>query len=225
MPFHTDAVQAVGALPVDFARQRGRRDERHRAQVRRPDRRRRAAARPRRRLHPAAARRRPGARRPLGHARTCRARPGSPRPPRSPSRAEPEQADGSTALRDAADRRGAGAGARRGRERRPGRSPARHRAPVLPRLRGRLAADAARRPRHRVLDRLGLLGRDRPALARADRHGRRGRAGPRLAALLARPHLDRGRRRRGDRGDRARSSSGRAGPGSCRCERVGERCR
>ena len=34
---------------------------------------------------------------------------------------------------------------------------ARQRPPRLPRLRGRLAADAARRPRHRVLHRLGLL--------------------------------------------------------------------
>ena len=42
----------------------------------------------------------------------------------------------------------------------------------LPRLRGRLAADAARRPRRRVLDRLGLLGRRRPALARPAGDGR-----------------------------------------------------
>ena len=46
----------------------------------------------------------------------------------------------------------------------------------LPRLRGRLAADAARRPRHRVLDRLGLLGRRAAGLPRAARDGLRRRA-------------------------------------------------
>ena len=54
-----------------------------------------------------------------------------------------------------------------------GRPAARQRPPQLPRLRGRLAADAARRPRHRVLDRLGLLGRRAPAVARAARDGLR----------------------------------------------------
>ena len=44
--------------------------------------------------------------------------------------------------------------------RRPGPQPApRQRPPRLPRLRGRLAADAARRPRHRVLHRVRLLRR------------------------------------------------------------------
>ena len=86
------------------------------------------------------------------------------------------------------------AGARRRQlQRPPDPAPARHRPPVLPRLRGRLAADAARRPRRRVLDRFGLLGRCGPAVARAARHGRRRGAGPRLAALLPRPHLDRRR--------------------------------
>ena len=46
---------------------------------------------------------------------------------------------------------------------------ARQRAPVLPRRRGRRAADAARRPRHRVLHRLGLQRRGRPAQPRAAR--------------------------------------------------------
>ena len=74
----------------------------------------------------------------------------------------------------------------------------------VPRLRGRLPAHAPRRPRHRVLDRLGLLGRRPAALARAAGHGlqRRGRAA--LAALLAGAHLHAGRRRRRRRGDRAR---------------------
>ena len=44
----------------------------------------------------------------------------------------------------------------RGAERRPGRPAARQRPLHLPRLRGRLAADPAGRPRHRVLDRIGL---------------------------------------------------------------------
>ena len=67
------------------------------------------------------------------------------------------------------------------------------RALLLPRLRGRRPADAARRPGHRVLHRLGLLGRRRPAqshvlLAMGADAGR----GPRLPPLLPRPHLDRG---------------------------------
>ena len=77
-------------------------------------------------------------------------------------------------------------------ERRPGprrRAPAaRQRPPGLPRLRGRLAADAARRARHRLLDRLGVLRRRAAGLPRAARDGPRRRAGPQLAAVLARPH-------------------------------------
>ena len=61
-------------------------------------------------------------------------------------------------------RGGAGRGAQR--RRRPGPTPAaRQRAPLLPRLRGRRAADAARRAGHRVLDRLGLHGRASPSPA------------------------------------------------------------
>ena len=86
---------------------------------------------------------------------------------------------------------------------RPDRAPAaRQRPPQLPRLRGRLAADAARRPRHRVLHRLGLLGRRAAALPRAARDGPRRRGGAQLAAVLPRPHLHRGRRRGAGRGDR-----------------------
>ena len=51
------------------------------------------------------------------------------------------------------------------------------RPPRVPRLRGRLAADAARRPRDRVLHRLRLLGGRTAALARAARDGRRRRGG------------------------------------------------
>ncbi len=89
--------------------------------------------------------------------------------------------------------------------------PARQRAPRLPGLRGRLAADAPRRPRDRVLDRLGVLGRRRPAVPRAARDGLRPRGGAPLAALLAGPHLHPGRRRRRRRRDRSRR---RTGPGS-----------
>ena len=92
-------------------------------------------------------------------------------------------------------------------ERRPGhrrdrRRPvaaARQRAPVLPRLRGRLAADAARRARHRVLHRLGVHRGRRPAQPRAARDGRGRGHGPGVAAVLPRPHLHRRRRRAGRR--------------------------
>ena len=46
IPVHTDAVQALGQLPLDFAAQRRRRDDRHRAQDRRPVRCRRARRTP-----------------------------------------------------------------------------------------------------------------------------------------------------------------------------------
>ena len=75
--------------------------------------------------------------------------------------------------------------------RRGSRAAARQRPPRLPRLRGRLAADAARRPRHRVLDRLRLLGRRAAALPRAARDGLRRGAGAPLAAVHLRPHLAR----------------------------------
>jgi len=82
--------------------------------------------------------------------------------------------------------------------------------PLLPRLRGRLAPAAPRRPRHRVLDRLGVLGGHRAAQPRPAGDGDARRGGARLAALLARPHLDQGRHRRALRGDRAGRG---AGPG------------
>ena len=46
IPVHTDAVQAVGAVPVDFAGLRRRRADPHRPQGRRPLRRRRAGRAP-----------------------------------------------------------------------------------------------------------------------------------------------------------------------------------
>ena len=66
---------------------------------------------------------------------------------------------------------------------------------------------------HRVLDRLGLHRRGGPALARAAGDGRRRGGRPRLAALLARPQLDRGRRRR-RRGASAGRRSGPRAPGA-----------
>ncbi len=94
IPVHTDAVQAVGAVPVDFAALRRRRAHADRAQGRRPVRRRRARRTPRGRGDPAGARRRPGARHPLRHhrhpgdrglrgrRRAGREEPGRPRRPR-----------------------------------------------------------------------------------------------------------------------------------------------
>ena len=100
------------------------------------------------------------------------------------------------------------------------RSTARRRAPtgagqralLLPRLRGRRPAHAARRERHRLLHRLGLhrgRGRTQP---RAAGHGRRRRRGPRLAPLLARPHLHPARRRRPGPRSSARPSTAPAAP-------------
>ena len=86
---------------------------------------------------------------------------------------------------------------------------ARQRAPVVPGRRGRRAADAPRRPRHRVLDRLGVQRRRGAAQPRAARDRRRHRPGPQLAAVQPRPHVHGRRRRRGARGDRC---GGRAGP-------------
>ena len=81
------------------------------------------------------------------------------------------------------------------------------RPPRLPRLRGRLAADAARRPRHRVLHRVRLL-RGRPAaLPRPARDGLRRGPGAALAPLLAGPHHHAGRHRRPRRGDRPRGGA------------------
>ena len=72
IPVHSDAVQAAGYVPLDFAGERARRHDDHGAQARRPGRRRRAAVPPRARGDAAAARRRPGARPALGHPRASR---------------------------------------------------------------------------------------------------------------------------------------------------------
>ncbi len=206
IPFHTDAVQAVGILPVDFAASGvdalvftghklggpygvgalllGRTVE----------------------LAPLL----------HGGGQERDVRSGHPRHPRR-RRAGHRGRDGrrgrAAAQRAAhrAARRPGGAGARhrpgrpaqrRSRHRRDRRRPvpaARQRAPVVPRLRGRQPAHAARRAGHRVLHRLGLHGGGGAAQPRADRDGRRRGGRARLAAVLARAHLHPGRcgRRRG----------------------------
>ena len=74
IPVHTDAVQAVGQVPLDFAAIRRRRDDGDRTQDRWPLRRRRPRAASRGRADAAAARRRPGARRAVRHHRHPRHR-------------------------------------------------------------------------------------------------------------------------------------------------------
>jgi hypothetical protein len=111
-------------------------------------------------------------------------------------------------------RRGAG----RHRERRPGHrgrrgravAAARQRPPVVPRVRGRQPAHAARRPGHRVLHRIGVHRRGGPAQPRAPRDGRGRSHRPRLPAVLPRPHVHRRRRRRGRRRDRPGPRAGAA---------------
>ena len=139
---------------------------------------------------------------------TRRRSPGSPSPASSPSSASPSSRRDSVALRDRLVD-----GVRREvpdahLQRRPGDG-LDHRLPgnahlELPGLRGRLAADAARRARHRVLDRIGVLRRRAAGLARAARHGLLGgvRAVARCGSRSG--HTShRGRRRRARRGDRA----------------------
>ena len=124
-----------------------------------------------------APRRRSGARRPLGHARhprDRRLRRGGGGHARRPS---PEPGCGAVAaLRDALVARVLRGRARRRAERRP--RPGRRRLPgnahfSFPGCEGDCAAAAARRPRGRLLDRLGLLGGGRPAEPRAAGDGRR----------------------------------------------------
>ena len=186
--------------------QRLRRTDADRSQARRPLRRGGAAAASRAVADPAAPWRGTGARHPQRHPRHARDRGLR---DRGGARRE-----GTGGVRRAGGRAARLAGAPRHRggapgasARRPRQPPARQRPPRLPRLRGRLAADAARRPRHRVLDRLGLLGRRPPAVPRAAGDGlRRGGRAP-LPALHARTHVVRGRRRRSGRRRSVRPSS------------------
>ena len=123
-------------------------------------------------------------------------------------KAQPEHAGAAGRAAGPVGPRGPARGSGRHRQRTPDRAAAGQRPPAVPRLRGRLAADAARRPRHRVLHGVGVLGRGRPALPRADGDGspRGGRA--QLAALLPRPHQHRRRRRRAASPRSARASTG-----------------
>ena len=166
----------------------------------------------------AAARRRPGARRPLRHPRRRRRSSGSPSATDAGRRAPAR--DARRGWRRCATSWSTASCARcpdavvNGRPRPD--AAARHRAPDLPRLRGRLAADAARRARHRVLDRLGLRGRRRPALARAARDGRRRRPTARgsLRFSLGHTSTDGRRRRAVARRDRPGRRAGPPRPGS-----------
>ena len=100
VPLHTDAVQAVGALPVDFAASGVDALTMTGHKLGGPYG---AGALLLRRdvdCVAAAARRRPGARRPLRHPRRRRRRSGSPSPPRSPSSAGRDGAARLAALRD-----------------------------------------------------------------------------------------------------------------------------
>ena len=216
VPLHTDAVQAVGSVPVDFARVRCRRADHDRAQARRPVG---AGALLLRRdvdCVPLAARRRSGARRALGHARRAR-RCGSRRGDRPRRRA---------AARHARPRRGA---ARRARRRRPRAGPRRRSSTAIPaqRLPGiaHLSFPGCEGDSLlMLLDARGVecstgsacsAGVAQPShvlLAMGPSAERRAR----FAAVLARAHLHRGRRRRRRSTRSARPSSGRAGPASPR---------
>ena len=189
---HSDAVQAVGHLPVDFAASGLDLLTLHRPQARRPVRGRGAAGPPRGRADPGAARRRSGARRALRHPRRGRGGRFRGRGARSAVR-QPRARSAArlAALRDRAGRRPCRAATRtpcvHGPDR-PGRAAARGGERRLPGLLGRRAAAAARRGRHRLLDRLGLLGRGVPAEPRAAGHGAYARPRPRSALRFSLGH-------------------------------------
>ena len=217
VPVHTDAVQAVGQLPVDFAASGldaltvtghklggplgvgalvlGRGVELDA------------------RCCTAAARSATSGPAPS----TPRRSPGSPRPPTSPSAQRAERARGSAALRDELVARRARGRARRRPQRRPrpGRSAARQRALLLPRLRGRRAA-ACCSTRAGVECSTGSACSAGVAAAVATccwRWAPTTSAARGVAAVLPRAHLD--RRPTSTRWPRrsARSSSGPAAPG------------
>ena len=71
------------------------------------------------------------------------------------------------------------------------RAAPRQRPPQLPRVRGRLSPSSSRCPRHRVLDRLGVLGGGRAAQPRPAVDGALRGARAQLAPLLTRAHVDR----------------------------------
>ena len=213
VPFHTDAIQAIGQVPVDFAASRRGRADRHRAQARRPGRRRRAAARPRRR--------------PARRCCTAAARSATSAPARSTWPAI-------AALRG----RGRDGGRRPSRSSRPGSrrcatswSPGcgrrcRTRCSTATRSTGCPATRTSPSPAARAT-RCCCCSTRRASPARPGRPARPGVAQPSHvllamgadedarpvdAAVHPRPHLDRGRRRRAGRGAAGARSSGPAGP-------------
>ena len=147
IPMHSDAVQAVGALEVDWGAPRGRRDDLHRAQDRRPD----AASAP---CSWAARRRRSRCCTAAARNATSAPAPWTPRPsPASRPRwwrrcRQAEQLGPADRAARRPDRPGPPAvpDVVVKRRPRPRHRPARHREHDLPRLRGRLPADAAGRP-------------------------------------------------------------------------------
>ena len=122
------------------------------------------------------------------------------------------EANSARVRRTARPTRGGRAGHYRRRlpQRRAGRGTATgQRALHLPRLRGRLASDAVGRQGNRMLYRLGVHGRRGAAVTRADRDGRRPGQRPRFAATLAGAYQHRRRRRR-----RVGGVAGGGGPGA-----------
>ena len=105
---------------------------------------------------------------------------------------QPQRARRLDAPTDPPDQRNSGGRPGRHRQRTSNRTASRNRPPELSGLRGRFLAHAARRSRDRVFDGLRLLGRGRSPVPRPDRYGRQSDQRARLVAILARPHLDRG---------------------------------
>ena len=223
VPLHTDAVQAVGHPAGRLRRVRRRRAHPDRAQARRPVRRGRAAAAAARcALHAAAARRRPGARRALRHAR----HPGDRRPGRgrrarrrATRRSGPRRSAGlrddlvGKVLATVPDARAQRRPGHRTIDGGPSRLPGNAHL-SFPGCEGDCAAHAARRPRHRVLHRLGVHRGRRPAQPRAARDGRRRGDAPAARcgspSGTPRPPADVERGRGRDRPGRRAGAAGRA---------------
>ena len=134
-------------------------------------------------------------------------------------RGRPRGRDGAR-RRAARPARGAPPRPARGRAQRRGPATAEHDERLVRRRRGRGPADRPRPRGCRRVDRRRLRGRRRRAVARAARDGLRARAGPVLAAPVARPLYDPGGRRPRRRRDRGgagedRESSGGAYLGTC----------
>ena len=213
IPVHTDAVQAVGQLPVDFAASGVDALTVTGHKLGGPLRRRRARAAPRAStLDPAAARRRPGARRPLRHPRHAGDRRLRRRGRERREAGSAERAPACAALRDDLVRRVARGGARRAPQRRPGST-------ALPGNAHLSFPGCEGDSLLMLLDARGIecstgsaCSAGVPSRPTCCSRWARDAAGARLAALLPRPHLDRGRRRRAASRRSARSSSAPAAP-------------